>query len=119
MHEFALDRRVPRVERFAVARCPCLHGGRRTRDGHERNPPRSKPQQVLGDAIAGAAVVDADQIVHAAFRVRDDRAIQHDDRNAGVVERSRNLPVDGVLARRQFERREEDAGHPALDVLTA
>lgn len=54
-------------------------------DGDEDNTLRSEAQQLFGDAIAGAAVVDADQIVDAAFGVRADRPIQQDERNAGFV----------------------------------
>ena len=80
---------------------------------------RAPRQQVLGDDVAGAPVVDADEIVVAAARIGHDRAIEQDDGNAGVVERLRDARVDVVFFRRELERREEHAGDAAVDVLPA
>ena len=119
VHELRRDRRAPRVQRLAIARFPGMDGRRGMLDADEGNPPRSETEQVFGDPVTSATVVDADEIVGPALRVRAGRAIQQDDRNARRVERVRNLQVDSVLARGPFERREEHARDTPVDILAA
>ncbi len=59
------------------------------------------------------------QVVAPALWIGEHRAIEQDDRDARGIERLRDAFVRVVLVRRQFERREEHAGHVTLDVLTA
>jgi hypothetical protein len=100
-----------------VSGFPGFDRSRRILDGDKNNPPDPEAQQVFRDSIAGAPVIDADQVVSTSFRVGDDGAIQQDERDTRIVECLRDLPVDGVLTGRQFERREEDTRHSPVDVL--
>ena len=70
VHQRAVDRDVPRVQRLAIAGLARVDRGGGVRERDERDPPRAEPQQVLGDDVAGAPVVDADQIVVAALAGR-------------------------------------------------
>src|SRR5713101_10206832 len=69
--------------------------------------------------VAGAAVVDSNEIVAAASRVGIDAAVQQDDRSAGLHERSHNFFVQFILRRGEFKRREENSGDATFDVLSA
>jgi hypothetical protein len=108
-----------RMERFPVAGLACFDGGGGVADADEPDPPRSQPQEVLGDEVPGAPVVDADEVVVPAPRVGDDRPVEQDDRDARVVEGLRDAAVDLVLRGRELERREEDARHLPVDVMAA
>ena len=55
------------IERFAVAGCARVDRRRGVGQRDEREPPGAERQQVLGDDVAGAAVVDADEVVMAAL----------------------------------------------------
>ena len=74
---------------------------------------------MLGDDVAGPAVVDADEVVMPALRIGHDRAVEKDDGDAGLVQRARDAGIDVVFFRRELERREEHTRDPALDVLPA
>ena len=74
------------VQRLAVAGEACVNRRRRVAKTRERDAPRAQLEQMLGHAIAGAAIVDADEIVLIAMAVRTRAPIQQHDRNAGLVE---------------------------------
>jgi hypothetical protein len=107
MHERAIDGRVPCVERLAVSGLASVdcRGGVRKR--HERDSSTPELQQVLRHHVAGAAVVDAYQIMVAALRIRRDRPVEQHDRNPCRVERLRDLAVHVVFAGGELERGEE------------
>ena len=69
--------------------------------------------------VAGATVVDADEIVVAATRIGKRGTIEEHDRNPRGVERLDDPQVDIVLMASLLERREEDTGHASIDVLAA
>src|SRR5262245_3818067 len=94
MNERAFDRNLPRVESFPIASLARADGCGRIRHCHEGDSSRSKSQHVLGDDIASATVIDADKIVMTASGVGNDRAIEQDNRNPGVVESARDPLVD-------------------------
>ena len=75
MHEFAADRRAPRVERLAVTGFPRLDGRCGVLDADECHPAGAKAQDMVGDAIPRAAVVDADKVVDTSSRIRNDGSI--------------------------------------------
>ena len=64
-----------------------------------------------------APVVDADQVVRAALRIRMHRAVEQDDGDTRLVERRHDPQVAGVARRQPFERREEHAIDALGDVL--
>ena len=121
VHQLARRRRLPHVQRLAVAGLARLDGRRGVLDADERNPHgrSAEAEQVFGDPVARAPIVDADEIVDAALRIGHHRAIEQHDRNARGVERLRDLQIDRVLVRRQLERGEEHAGDAAVDELAA
>ena len=64
-----------------------------------------------GDDITRSVVIDANQVIPASLRVRDQIAIEKNHRDPGFIERLCDAAIDRVLLRRQFQRREEHAGH--------
>ena len=119
LHQRRLYRRSGGIERFAEAGRARVDRRRGIGQRDECHPPRAKRQQVLGDDVAGPAVVDADEVVMPAPRIGHDRAVEKDDGDAGVVEGARDARVDVVFFRRELERREEHARDAAFDVLPA
>ena len=87
--------------------------------GHERHAPRAQFQQMVSDDVSGPAVVDADQVVRATLGIRPHVAVEEHDGNSRRVECAYDPVIDAIAVRGQFERREKDAGHAALDVLLA
>ncbi|WP_218280546.1 hypothetical protein [Verrucomicrobium spinosum] len=69
--------------------------------------------QVLGGGEASAAVVDAHQIVSAAFGVGQKVAVQQYYGDASLIQGSDDAVVRLVLIVGGFQRSEEDAAHPA------
>ena len=55
----------------------------------------------------------------AALRVRDKIAIQQNDGNPSPIENLSNSPIDGVLLRRELQRRKENTRNLFGDELTA
>src|SRR6478672_5677754 len=119
MDESALDRPLPCIEGFTVSRFARIDGRCRGRDRDECNAPRFKAKQMLGNDVAGAAIVDANEIVVASPRVRRDRSIEQDDGNPGVVERAGDPLVDVVRIARTLKRCNKYSGYAAIDVLAA
>ena len=113
--ECAVNRRVPRVQRFTIAGFARVDGRGRFGKTDKRDAPAPEAEQMLGDDVAGTPVVDADQIMMAALRIRDHRPVEQDDWNARLVQRVRDPPVHVVLLIGQFERRQEHAGDLTLD----
>jgi hypothetical protein len=65
---------------------------------------------VLGRQVSSPTVVDPDQIVPAAVRIRHHAAIQQDDRNVRFLKTRHNREIGLARLRAQFDRREEYAG---------
>ena len=105
-------RALPDTRPRARRRSPPPPAARRTR------PAGAEPQQVVGDDVPGAAVVDADQVVSAALRVRQQSRSSSTTgmRAASSARTIRRLTHPGGG---ELEWREEHAGNPPLEVLLA
>ena len=99
MDERAIDRNTGGVQRLAVASLARIDGRGRVRLRDKRNPPAAQAEDVLGDDEARAAVVDPDEVVVPAARIRRDGPVEEDDRDARVVECPRDSIVDVVSGR--------------------
>ena len=60
-----------------------------------------------GRDIAGATIVDADQVVRRSLGIGHVAAIEQHKGNLRPLERSRNAAIGGVFLAGQLERREE------------
>ncbi len=109
LHQGRVDRGTRRIEGLAIPRGARVHRRRGIGRGDECQPPCAALQQVLGDHVAGAAIVDADQIVMPPLRIGLHGAIEQDDGDARGVERRRDLLVHAVFRGGHLERREEHA----------
>ncbi len=89
------------------------------RSSDEDHPTASALEEMVGDRVAGAPIVDADQIIPAAIGVRYEVPVEEDDGDAGLVQRVGDTTVDGVFLPCEFQRREKDAGYFFGDELTA
>ena len=69
----------------------------------ENDAPGAKLQKMLRCQVARAAVVDANQIVRAAMRVRQDAAVQQNDRNPRLFERPNDAVIHFVLRNSQLQ----------------
>ena len=63
------------------------------------------------DDVTRSVIIDANQIILASLRVRDQVAIEKNHRDPGSIERLCDAAIDRVLLRRQFQRREKHPGH--------
>src|SRR5262249_11645423 len=80
-------------ECLVCAREPRIHCGRRVRTGDESDARAALLHQVARYAITPAAIVDADQIVPAAFRIGQIAAVDQNDGDAGAFERLHDVAV--------------------------
>src|SRR5205814_2991530 len=69
------------------------------------------------DDVSGTTIVDANEVMTCSLRVRNEGAIQKDHGNSSLIEGADNSSVVLVLGGRQFQRREEHSGDPALDEI--
>ena len=72
--------------RLAKSGNPRLDGGSASGSGENRQPLDAEFQQVLRRDIAGAAVVDAHQVVRRSAGIRHDAAVEQDDRDVGAFQ---------------------------------
>ena len=97
------------LQGFAVPQRSSVNGWRGSWASEEHDAPASGIHEVRGNDVAGSAVVNADEIVFAAFRIGDKIAVQQHDRYGGGVEFIDDKLIQGIPLRRQLERREEYA----------
>src|SRR5438552_9314792 len=102
-----------------VTRLALIDGRGGVLGANEKNAPASEAQQMLRDDVSGTAIVDTNEVMTSSLRIRNEGAIQQDHGNSRLIERADNSSVVLVLGGRQFQRREEDPGDLALDVLQA
>ena len=107
MDEAAIDRDAGGVERLAIAGLARIDGRGRVRLRDKRDAPAAEAEDVLGDEETRAPVVDPDQVVVPAARIRRHRAVEEHHRDARFVERLRDPMIDVITGRRELERREE------------
>ena len=68
-------------------------------------------EEMIGNRVTDAAVVNADQIMLTAAGIAHVVAIQQHYRDVGVVEGRDNAAINDVFIRNQFKRSEEHAAH--------
>src|SRR2546421_10516941 len=108
-----------RVQCLPVPRFALIDGRGGVLGANEKNAPTSEAQEMLRDDVSGTTIVDADEVMTSSLRVRNEGTIQKDHGNSSRIEGADNSSVVLVLRRREFQRREEDSGDLALDVLQA
>ena len=97
MHKRAFDRCIPRIKRLTIAGFARIDRGGCVWLRDKGNPPRPETEEVLGDHIAGAPVVDPDKIVVAAPRIGNDRAVEQHHRDPSLIESPCNSLIHIVL----------------------
>jgi hypothetical protein len=118
-HESGIDGKAAHEEGFAVAGDALIDGGCCTGVAEKGDAAGAESEKVLGGGEAGAAVVDANEIVMAAAGVGEEVAIEEDDGDAGFVEGFNNPCVGEVVGAEGFEGGEENARDFAGDILAA
>ena len=87
-------------ESLAISRDPRIDSGRGTRSANEHDPPATRADEMGRDDVARSVIIDANQIIPAPLRVRDQVAIEKNHGDAGSIERLRDAAIDRVLLRR-------------------
>ncbi len=72
---------------------------------------------MLGDQVTGTPIVDAHQVMLAAFWERHDAAVKQHNRDASLLERFDDRLVGLVLCRCELQGRKEHPADISLDIL--
>ncbi len=96
-----------------------IHGGCRAGQPDEDGTPAALRKKMCRHQRAGSAIVERDEIVMPARRIRLDGPIEQHEGNAGVSERSGDRPIDRQPGRGMFEGGEEHPVNLPRDVLSA
>src|SRR5207237_3017373 len=83
-------------QRVFVTGTTQVNARRRAGARQKRDATAAQSQQVIGDDEAGAAIINADQVVMAAAREAVDVAVEQNDRNACAVKGITDATVDRV-----------------------
>ena len=87
--------------------------------GHKCDAAGSDLQEVLRDKVTGATIVDSNEVVAAAMRIRKIAAVQQHHGDACLIESNSDPPVCLGILRSELQRREKHPGYSPLNILLA